>query len=55
MGATIRVYLEKYAAPGGDMAMDLHPQEALRSLIAVALNFSNIPGFTGREEPTVIT
>lgn len=53
VGATIRLYLEKYEAPDGDLAQ--HPHHALRSLAEVALRVTNIPGFTGREEPSVIT
>lgn len=52
-GATLRLYLERYAAgPGG---LDLDPQAALAPVIRAAHGLANIGGFTGRTEPNVIT
>lgn len=53
VGATIRLYLEKYEPPSGNLAQ--HPHLALRPLAEVALRVTDILGFTGREEPSVIT
>ncbi|KAI9357320.1 hypothetical protein DFJ73DRAFT_821335 [Zopfochytrium polystomum] len=52
-GATIRLYVEKYSADAALFEADT--QEGMKDLIAVALKISNLKGFTGREEPTVIT
>jgi len=52
-GATIRVYIDKY-----EPDIKLHnkeSQEALKDLIEVALEISQLEKFTGRKEPTVIT
>lgn len=52
-GATLRLYLERYAAgPGG---LDLDPQVALAPVIAAAHALAGIEGFTGRVAPDVIT
>jgi phosphoglucomutase len=52
-GATLRLYLERYAAgPGG---LDLDPQVALAPVIRAAHALAGIEGFTGRTEPNVIT
>mmetsp|Transcript_6288 Transcript_6288/g.11195 ORF Transcript_6288/g.11195 Transcript_6288/m.11195 type:complete len:651 (-) Transcript_6288:870-2822(-) len=59
-GATIRVYFESYEAAAAD---SIHAEQrllrstsdALRELIALAHQLSNIHAFTGREKPTVIT
>jgi phosphoglucomutase len=52
-GATLRVYLEAYEA---DVSRHtLEAQEALSALIQIALNLSELPARTGREQPTVIT
>ncbi|GAB1234609.1 alpha-D-glucose phosphate-specific phosphoglucomutase [Ferrigenium sp. UT5] len=52
-GATLRVYLEAFEA---DVARHhLDAQEALQSLIQIALNISELQTRTGREQPTVIT
>ncbi|KAJ3054398.1 Phosphoglucomutase-2 [Rhizophlyctis rosea] len=50
-GATIRLYVEKYAAKDYQKPT----QEAIQDLIALALKISKLVEFTGRKEPTVIT
>ncbi|KMZ74697.1 Phosphoglucosamine mutase [Zostera marina] len=52
-GATIRVYIEQYENDPLKTGRD--SQEALAPLVEVALKLSNMQGFTGRSEPTVIT
>jgi phosphoglucomutase len=52
-GATLRVYLERYAAgPGG---LDLDAQAALAPVIRAAHALAGIAAHTGRSEPNVIT
>jgi phosphoglucomutase len=52
-GATLRVYLERYAAgPGG---LDLDAQEALAPVIRAAHQLAGIAAHTGRTEPDVVT
>ncbi len=52
-GATLRVYLERYAAgPGG---LDLGAQEALAPVIRAAHQIAGIAGRTGRTAPDVVT
>jgi len=52
-GATIRMYLEKYVAPGGELFN--HAMEVCKPLATIALEVSKLEEFTGRSEPTVIT
>lgn len=52
-GATIRLYIESYEADTHKQHSDA--QTALASLIAVALEISQLQQLTGRTEPTVIT
>ena len=52
-GATIRMYLEKYAAPTDDLA--LHAFDVVEPIAAIALSISKLKEFTGRDAPTVIT
>jgi phosphoglucomutase len=52
-GATLRVYLESYVAPGGDLTRD--PQQALGDLITAIDDLAEIRQRTGMERPTVIT
>ncbi|MFN3992340.1 MAG: alpha-D-glucose phosphate-specific phosphoglucomutase [Tabrizicola flagellatus] len=52
-GATLRVYLERYAAgPGG---LDLDAQEALAPVIRAAHALAGIAAHTGRTAPDVVT
>jgi phosphoglucomutase len=52
-GATLRVYLERYA--GGPEGLDLDAQEALTPVIRAAHRIAGIEGHTGRREPDVVT
>lgn len=52
-GATLRLYLERYAA--GPDGLDLDPQEALAPVIRAAHQLAAIEGYTGRVTPDVIT
>jgi phosphoglucomutase len=53
VGATLRVYIERYVAPGGDLAEDA--QSALADLIALSRSLAEIEPRTGRKAPSVIT
>jgi phosphoglucomutase len=52
-GATLRVYLESYVAPDGDLNQD--PQLALADLISAIDGLAEIRVRTGMARPTVIT
>jgi len=52
-GATIRMYLEKFEAPTGDLG--LHAFDVVEPIAKIALGISKLEEFTGRKEPTVIT
>lgn len=52
-GATLRVYLERYAGAG--QAHDLDPAEALAPVIAAAEALAQIRDHTGRDKPDVTT
>ena len=52
-GATIRLYIEQYSDDASKFGMDA--QEALKPIIDIALQVSDLEGKTGRKEPTVIT
>eukprot|EP00439_Symbiodinium_sp_Y106_P053021 s2973_g7.t1 len=51
-GATVRLYLEKYEPPSGNLS--LHQFEVVKPLAAIALELSQLQAFTGRESPTVL-
>ncbi|MBW6454071.1 MAG: alpha-D-glucose phosphate-specific phosphoglucomutase, partial [Methyloprofundus sp.] len=53
VGATLRIYVEKYQADASKHHQD--PQDALAELIELAEQFCEIKKRTGRVEPTVIT
>jgi phosphoglucomutase len=53
VGATLRIYLEKYEADSSQHQQDA--QEALTFLIDLAEEFCEVKKRTGRTEPTVIT
>ena len=53
VGATIRLYIEKYEGVDGNHSMDT--QTALKQLIEIAKNLTDIEKITGREKPSVIT
>ena len=52
-GATLRLYLERYVATGGNLNQD--PQQALAGMIAAADALAGIRASTGMDVPTVIT
>ena len=52
-GATLRVYLESYVPPSGNLSQD--PQMALGELITAIDQLAEIRSRTGMERPTVIT
>ena len=53
VGATLRVYLERYEEGAGEL--DLDPQEALTSVIATVAGIAGIRRWLGRDEPDVRT
>ncbi|HHY49522.1 MAG TPA: alpha-D-glucose phosphate-specific phosphoglucomutase, partial [Alphaproteobacteria bacterium] len=53
VGATLRVYLERYEPPDGRHELDT--QAALSDLIAIAEDVARIRELTGRTAPSVIT
>ena len=53
VGATLRVYLERYEEGSGKL--DLDPQEALTSIIAAVTEIAGIRQWLGRDEPDVRT
>ena len=53
VGATIRIYIERYEPPTGDLGEDA--QHALAGLIALSRDLSEIEKRTGRSSPSVIT
>merc|ERR1719379_2434943 len=52
-GATVRLYLEKYTGPDGDLT--LHAFDVVKPLAAIAEELSTLKTYTGRDTPTVIT
>ena len=52
-GATIRMYLEKYAGPKEDLT--LHAFDVVKPIADIALEISKLKELTGRDAPTVIT
>ena len=55
VGATVRIYIERYQPPGDDAALLANATDALRPLVDLALHLSQVRELTGREAPTVIT
>jgi phosphoglucomutase len=53
VGATIRIYIESYEPPSGDLGKDA--QTALANLITLSREVCEIERRTGRKAPTVIT
>ncbi|MGO9768141.1 MAG: alpha-D-glucose phosphate-specific phosphoglucomutase [Roseiarcus sp.] len=53
VGATLRVYVERYEPPGGDLGLDA--QVALADLIALSRSLAGIEERTGRRAPSVVT
>merc|ERR1719188_1983256 len=52
-GATIRLYLEKYVEPSGNLLQ--HAFDVVKPLADIALQLSKLQEFTGRDKPSVIT
>merc|ERR1719498_1608614 len=52
-GATVRMYLEKYVDPSGDLGM--HAFDVVKPLAEIAQQLSKLQEYTGRDTPTVIT
>merc|ERR1712014_350006 len=52
-GATVRLYLEKFTAPDGDLG--LHAFDVVKPLADIAFQLSNLKEYTGRDAPSVIT
>ncbi len=52
VGATLRVYLERYEPPSGDLGQET--QAALADLIAISRSLAEIEKRTGRKDPSVI-
>ncbi|KAL1524892.1 hypothetical protein AB1Y20_019771 [Prymnesium parvum] len=55
VGATIRIYIEKYQRPDDSDALEMEVAVALEPLVELALAISKVREFTGRDRPTVIT
>jgi phosphoglucomutase len=53
VGATLRVYIERYEPPAGDLGQDT--QRALADLIGLSQSLAGIKERTGRAAPDVIT
>ena len=53
VGATLRVYIERYEPPDGDLGQDA--QAALADLIALSRSLAEIEKRTGRKAPSVVT
>ncbi|QGP78518.1 alpha-D-glucose phosphate-specific phosphoglucomutase [Sphingobium sp. CAP-1] len=52
-GATLRVYIERYVGPDGELALETG--DALAPLISAAQEVADISGYTGMNRPSVIT
>jgi len=52
-GATVRLYLEKYTPPDGDL--QAHQFDVVKGLGELALKISKLQEYTGRDKPSVIT
>ena len=55
VGATVRLYVEKYTPPEEAAGLQMETAEALAPLIRLALELSQVQELTGRDAPTVIT
>merc|ERR1711862_142880 len=52
-GATVRLYLEKYESPSGNL--NQHQFDVVKPLADIAFALSGIKDYTGRDAPSVIT
>jgi len=55
VGATVRIYIERYTPPGDDAALLAETAAALSPLVELALELTQVRELTGRDAPTVIT
>jgi len=55
VGATVRMYIEKYQPAGDEGALGMDTADALQPLVDLALELARVVEFTGRDAPTVIT
>jgi len=55
VGATVRMYIEKFQSPDDPDALETDMAVALAPLVDVALELSQLRQILGRDEPTVIT
>ena len=55
VGATVRMYIERYQPPDDAAALEAGTADALAPLVDLALSLSQVREITGRDEPTVIT
>ena len=55
VGATVRIYVEKYQPPRDEKALGAETAQALAPLVDLALELTQIAELTGRDAPTVIT
>jgi phosphoglucomutase len=53
VGATVRLYLEKYEANTGNL--DQNPLELVKGLGELAVKLANLQEFTGRDAPSLVT
>jgi len=53
VGATVRLYLEKYESKDGDL--NQHPLEVVKKLGELAVDLANLKEFTGRDAPSLVT
>jgi len=53
VGATVRLYLEKYEAKDGNL--DQSPLEVIKALGELALKLAEVKEFTGRDAPSLVT
>jgi phosphoglucomutase len=53
VGATLRVYVERYEPPTGDLEQET--QTALADLVALSRSLAEIERRTGRKAPDVVT
>uniref|UniRef100_A0A7S0HRR7 phosphoglucomutase (alpha-D-glucose-1,6-bisphosphate-dependent) n=1 Tax=Phaeocystis antarctica TaxID=33657 RepID=A0A7S0HRR7_9EUKA len=55
VGATVRIYVEKYQPPSDEEALGAETAQALAPLVDLALELTQVVQLTGRDAPTVIT
>mgnify|MGYP002879681548 CR=1 FL=1 len=55
VGATVRIYIERYQPAGDDEKLFAEMADALEPLVNLAMELTQVRELTGRETPTVIT